>query len=50
MGADVVLVEFWLAGTHLGPLTIGERVIEPTDKALACGWWRVLNLRRGRTG
>ncbi|MGB5724473.1 MAG: hypothetical protein WBM39_08650 [Parasphingorhabdus sp.] len=33
MGADVVLVEFWLAGTHLGPLTIGERVIEPTGKA-----------------
>ena len=28
-----MLVEFWLTGTHPGPLTIGERVIEPTGKA-----------------
>jgi len=32
-GEHVVLVEFWLTGTHLGPLIIGERVIEPTGKA-----------------
>jgi predicted SnoaL-like aldol condensation-catalyzing enzyme len=30
---DVVLVEFWLTGTHLGPLRVGDRTIEPTGKA-----------------
>ena len=30
---DVVLVEFWLTGTHLGPLRIDGRTIEPTGKA-----------------
>jgi ketosteroid isomerase-like protein len=30
---DTVLVEFWLTGTHLGPLQIGENVIEPTGHA-----------------
>lgn len=30
---DTVLVEFWLTGTHLGPLKVGDRVIEPTGKA-----------------
>ena len=29
---DKVLVEFWLTGTHLGPLRRGNRVIEPTGK------------------
>jgi predicted ester cyclase len=29
---DKVLVEFWLTGTHLGPLRRGARVIEPTGK------------------
>ena len=28
-----VLVEFWLTGTHLGPLKLGLRTIEPTGKA-----------------
>jgi hypothetical protein len=28
-----VLVEFWLTGTHLGPLKIGEKVIPPTGRA-----------------
>jgi hypothetical protein len=31
--ADTVLVEFWLTGTHLGPLRIGDRVVEATGKA-----------------
>ena len=31
-GGDRVLVEFWLTGTHLGPLRRGDRVIEPTGK------------------
>ncbi len=31
--SDTVLVEFWLTGTHLGPLHIGLRRIEPTGKA-----------------
>ena len=30
---DTVLVEFWLTGTHLGPLRLGGRVVEPTGKA-----------------
>ena len=29
---DTVLVEFWLTGTHLGPLRVGGRVIEPTGR------------------
>jgi limonene-1,2-epoxide hydrolase len=29
---DTVLVEFWLTGTHLGPLQLGARTIEPTRK------------------
>ena len=29
---DTVLVEFWLTGTHLGPLRLGGRTIEPTGK------------------
>lgn len=31
-GEDKVLVEFWLTGTHLGPLSVGGRTIEPTGK------------------
>ena len=31
-GGDRVLVEFWLTGTHLGPLRRGTCVIEPTGK------------------
>ncbi len=30
---DTVLVEFWLIGTHSGPLHLGERTIEPTGKS-----------------
>ena len=30
---DTVLVEFWLTGTHLGPLRIGDRVVQATGKA-----------------
>lgn len=33
MGHDSVLVEFWLTGTHKGPLRLGGRVIEPTAKS-----------------
>ena len=29
---NTVLVEFWLTGTHLGPLKLGGRTIEPTGK------------------
>ena len=31
-GGDTVLVEFWLTGTHLGPLRVGKKVIEPTGR------------------
>jgi limonene-1,2-epoxide hydrolase len=30
---DTVLVEFWLTGTHLGPLRLPDRVVEPTGKS-----------------
>ncbi len=30
---DSVLVEFWLTGTHLGPLRIGKETIEPTGRS-----------------
>ncbi len=30
---DTVLVEFWLTGTHLGPLKVGKQTIEPTGRA-----------------
>ena len=30
---DTVLVEFWLTGTHLGPLQMGDRVVEPTGRS-----------------
>lgn len=30
---DTVLVEFWLTGTHLGPLRLDGRTIEPTGRS-----------------
>jgi ketosteroid isomerase-like protein len=30
---DSVLVEFWLTGTHLGPLKLGKETVEPTGRA-----------------
>jgi hypothetical protein len=30
---ETVLVEFWLTGTHLGPLKVGKQTIEPTGRA-----------------
>ena len=30
---DVVLVEFWLTGTHLGPLQVAGKTIEPTGRS-----------------
>jgi hypothetical protein len=30
---DTVLVEFWLTGTHLGPLRVSGRTVEPTGRA-----------------
>jgi hypothetical protein len=32
-GGDTVLVEFWLTGTHLGPLHLGNRVVAPTGRS-----------------
>ena len=31
--ANTVLVEFWLTGTHLGPLKLGGRVLAPTGRS-----------------
>ena len=30
---DSVLVEFWLTGTHLGPLRLGSRTIAPSGRS-----------------
>jgi predicted SnoaL-like aldol condensation-catalyzing enzyme len=30
---DIVLVEFWLTGTHLGPLKLPDRVVEATGRS-----------------
>ena len=30
---ETVLVEFWLTGTHLGPLQLGTRTVAPTGRA-----------------
>lgn len=27
-----MLVEFWLTGTHLGPLRMGDKVVAPTGR------------------
>jgi len=31
-GGDSVLAEFWLTGTHLGPLQVGDRLVPATGK------------------
>ena len=33
VSGDTVLVEFWLTGTHLGPLKAGGRTFEPSGKS-----------------
>jgi len=30
---DTVLVEFWLTGTHLGPLKLVDRIVQPTGRS-----------------
>ena len=32
-GGDTVLVEFWLTGTHTGPLRVGDRTIPPSGRS-----------------
>ncbi len=32
-GGDTVLVEFWLTGTHTGPLRVGDTLVPPTGKS-----------------
>jgi hypothetical protein len=32
-GGDCVFVEFWLTGTHLGPLRTPQGVVEPTGRS-----------------
>ena len=32
-GGDTVLVEFWLTGTHTGPLRLGDKTMAPTGRA-----------------
>jgi limonene-1,2-epoxide hydrolase len=32
-GGETVLVEFWLTGTHSGPLRLGDKMMAPTGRA-----------------
>jgi len=32
-GADTILVEFWLTGTHSGPLRLADKTFAPTGRA-----------------
>ena len=47
---DVVLVEFWLTGTHLGPLRVGGRTVEPTGKAFRVRLAASFEFEPGGTG
>jgi hypothetical protein len=49
VGGDTVLVEFWLTGTHLGPLRLGGREIAPTGRPSVCGWPPRSSSRRAAT-
>lgn len=44
---DTVLVEFWLTGTHLGPIRLGDRVVEPTGKAFRVRMTATFEFRPG---
>lgn len=46
---DTVLVEFWLQGTHLGPLQANGKTFAPTGRTFRCAWRQRLNLRPGPT-
>lgn len=47
---DVVLVEFWLTGTHLGPLRVAGRTIEPTGKTFRVRMAASFEFEPGGTG
>jgi limonene-1,2-epoxide hydrolase len=32
-GGETVLVEFWLTGTHSGPLRLADRIVPPTGRS-----------------
>ena len=45
---DTVLVEFWLTGTHLGPLRTPKGELRPPERHFACASWQASNSRRAR--
>jgi hypothetical protein len=47
---DAVLAEFWLTGTHLGPLKHGGQVVEPTGKAFRVRMAAIFEFTSGGTG
>lgn len=44
---DTVLVEFWLTGTHLGPLRRGAEVIAPTGRSFRVRMTATFEFRPG---
>ncbi len=46
---DVVLVELWLTGTHLGPLKLAVRTVEPMATSSACAWREASSSPRAAT-
>ncbi len=46
-GGDTVLVEFWLTGTHLGPLRTPKGEIAPTGKGVSGAHDGELRIRAG---
>src|SRR5262245_35290830 len=44
---DTVLVEFWLTGTHAGPLTLGGQVLPPTGRNFRVRMATTLELKPG---
>ena len=47
---DTVLVEFWLTGTHLGPLKLAGRTVEATGKAFRVRMAASFEFEPGGTG
>ena len=47
---DTVLVEFWLTGTHLGPLKLAGRTVEATGKAFRVRMAASFEFEQGGTG
>lgn len=50
VGEDAVLAEFWLVGTHKGPLRTPTGVLAPTGKSIRVRMAAVFEFAQGGTG